>query len=99
MATCGTDVTGEPCDSDSVADAIDWDKDGVFDGGGVPAWYAADSIPASFESTSLLSTCSGCGIRVATETLMGSGRPGAVWVIVYLSDGVTNLSDMNATNS
>ena len=30
---------------------------------------------------------------------MGSGRPGAVWVIVYLSDGLTNLSDTHATNS
>ncbi len=74
--------------SDDIADTIDWDDDRTsYDGGGAPGWYAPDAIPASFESTSILSTCSGCGMRVATETLMGSGRPGAVWVIVFLSDG------------
>jgi Flp pilus assembly protein TadG len=90
--------TGDPCDSATISDAIDWDWTGGphhFDGGGAPGNY--DNLP-SFESTSPLSTCSGCGIRVATETLAGSGRPGAVWVIVYLSDGVTNLSDTYATN-
>jgi hypothetical protein len=92
------DTSGDPCDSDTIADTIDWNKDGVFDAGGAPGWYHSDQIPASFETTSILSTCSGCGIRVATETLQGSGRPGAVWVIVFLTDGLTNLSDRHATN-
>jgi len=46
-----------------------------------------------------LSTCSGCGIRVAANILKQYGRPTAVWVIVYLSDGITNMSDTHLTNS
>ncbi len=92
------DNNGDMCDQDNVADVIDWNHDGVYnDGGGTPGWYSPGGIPPDFESTSILSTCSGCGIRVATETLMQSGRAGAVWVIVYLSDGVTNLSDTHNT--
>ncbi len=40
-----------------------------------------------------LSTCVGCGMRVAGEILKRSGRPEAVWVVVFLSDGFTNLTD------
>ena len=94
------DATGDPCDDDDIADTIDWNGNGIFntvslDDGDTPPDY--DNLP-SFETTSILSTCSGCGIRVATETLQGSGRPGAVWVIVFLTDGLTNLSDRHATN-
>jgi hypothetical protein len=46
---------------------------------------------------SILSTCTGCGIRVATANLVGSGRSNAVWVMVMLSDGVANLSDTPIT--
>jgi hypothetical protein len=47
---------------------------------------------------SLLSTCTGCGIRQATEVLAAKGRPNGVWVMVFLSDGIANLSDTHATN-
>lgn len=50
-------------------------------------------------SLSPLSTCTGCGLRLATEVLKEYGRPGAVWVMVVLSDGMVNLSDMPATNT
>jgi len=40
------------------------------------------------------STCIGCGIRVAGDILKAQGRIDSVWVIVLLSDGATNLSDL-----
>jgi hypothetical protein len=86
-----------PCDDDSTLDAIDWNQDGL--------WNANDYLPAkdpfvagTYEVTSLLSTCSGCGIRVATQVLKDSGRPASVWIMVLLSDGIANLSDTHNTN-
>ncbi len=92
---------GDPCDADNILDVFDWDKDGV--------WYDSttgdhdtddeiDPTSSTYEDTSLLSTCYGCGLRVATETLKNDGRSGAVWVIVFLSDGVVNLSDDHDSN-
>jgi Putative Flp pilus-assembly TadE/G-like len=46
---------------------------------------------------SVVSTCTGCGIRVATNVLVSSGRTNAVWVMVFLSDGVANMSDTSQT--
>jgi hypothetical protein len=46
------------------------------------------------ESKSFLSTCSGCGIRTATQLLQVTGRPSALWVIIFLSDGAVNMSDV-----
>jgi len=43
---------------------------------------------------SFLSTCTGCGIRVAGTLLKTWGRDDSVWVIVFLSDGATNVSDV-----
>lgn len=94
-------LKGDPCDRDDILDVFDWDKDGI--------WYdpatgdhdtddEIDPTSSTFEDTSLLSTCYGCGIRVATETLQNDGRSGAVWVIVFLSDGIANLSDTPDTN-
>lgn len=40
------------------------------------------------------STCAGCGLRVAGDILKAQGRVDSVWVIVFLSDGATNLSDL-----
>jgi Putative Flp pilus-assembly TadE/G-like len=86
-----------PCDDDSTLDAIDWNQDGT--------WNASDYRPAkdpfvagTYEVTSLLSTCTGCGIRVATQVLKSGGRPSSVWVMVLLSDGIANLSDTHNTN-
>lgn len=40
------------------------------------------------------STCAGCGLRVAGDILKAQGRADSVWVIVFLSDGATNVSDL-----
>lgn len=37
--------------------------------------------------------CVGCGMRVAGDLLKASGRPESVWVMIFLSDGVANMSD------
>jgi hypothetical protein len=42
----------------------------------------------------VFSTCTGCGIREAGEILEAYGRRDSVWVIVFLSDGSTNVSDL-----
>jgi hypothetical protein len=47
---------------------------------------------------SVLSTCTGCGIRMATDQLVKGGRSNSVWVMVILSDGVANLTDTSMTN-
>ena len=41
-----------------------------------------------------LSTCTGCGMRLAGDILKNQGRVDSVWVIVLLSDGATNVSDL-----
>lgn len=83
------DVTGEPCDDDNRLDAYDWNGNGIF--GEDEDNY--DPVDGTYEDTSLLSTCIGCGMRVATEVLKGSGRPQSLWVIIFLTDGIANLSD------
>jgi hypothetical protein len=45
----------------------------------------------------VVSTCTGCGMREASNILVNFARPQAVWVIVFLSDGVANMSDTPAT--
>ncbi len=48
-----------------------------------------------FEAKDMLgSTCTGCGMRVAGDILKAQGRVDSVWVIVFLSDGTTNVSDL-----
>jgi hypothetical protein len=39
-------------------------------------------------------TCTGCGMRVAGDILKAQGRVDSVWIIVFLSDGTTNVSDL-----
>lgn len=100
---------GFPCDDDFKTDAYDWNGDGTYteddntaglayiakvtrdpDGGGPLNAFGVDSP---------LSTCTGCGMRTAANVLRRSGRPGAVWVIIFLSDGMANLSDTPNTSS
>jgi hypothetical protein len=50
------------------------------------------------KSTSIVSTCTGCGMRQASDTLVKYGRTGSVWTIVFLSDGVPNMSDTKFTD-
>ncbi len=83
-------VKGIPCDQDDVLDAYDWDSDGVVteeENQTSLDWLAQNG------SLSVLSTCTGCGIRVASNVLRANGRPGSVWVMILLSDGAVNLSD------
>jgi len=90
---------GVPCDDDYKLDAYDWSGDGQYDDGDhtlANDWlYNHDPDGAGPLSASLspLSTCTGCGMRTATNVLRQDGRPSAVWVIVFLSDGNVNLSD------
>jgi len=95
------DNTGDPCDRDDELDAFDWNRDGYWgtcpDTNYCPETVGGgdniDPIPGTFEDTSLVTTCSGCGLRVATDVLRATGRRNATWVIVFLSDGVANQSD------
>jgi hypothetical protein len=47
---------------------------------------------------SVVSTCTGCGIRLATQILTSTGRTNSVWVMVFLTDGATNMSDTPQTS-
>lgn len=95
---------GVPCDEDYLLDSYDWDGDGEYssaDTASIQAYYDSymtyynPNYPTieAFPSLSPLSTCTGCGLRVAGNELKKWGRPGAVWVVVLLSDGDANLSD------
>jgi hypothetical protein len=63
--------------------------------------YAEDGtcVPGYWQTLpmSILSTCTGCGIRMATNELVIGGRSNSVWVMVLLSDGVANLTDTPTT--
>jgi len=50
--------------------------------------------PTPDSSKAVFSTCTGCGIREAGAILETFGRQDSVWVIVFLSDGSTNVSDI-----
>ncbi len=88
------DTTGDPCDDDAMLDAYDWDADGI--------WHDVDdhniAVGKSREQNSQVSTCIGCGIRLATDVLKNGGRMDSVWVMVFLSDGLANLSDTQSSN-
>ncbi len=60
-------------------------------------WYNDNTSAYETLPMSILSTCTGCGIRVATANLVSGGRSNAVWVMVVLSDGVANLTDTPQT--
>jgi len=63
---------------DGDVNPMDVDGDGVY-----------------FEPNDILgSTCTGCGMRVAGDILKAQGRVDSVWIIVFLSDGTTNVSDL-----
>jgi Flp pilus assembly protein TadG len=53
---------------------------------------AACFTPSATRATA--SSCAGCGIRVAANILKQFGRPEAVWVIIFLSDGNVDMSDI-----
>ncbi|MBL8095518.1 MAG: VWA domain-containing protein [Anaerolineales bacterium] len=57
----------------------------------IPAGCADESPNPNY---STFAGCVGCGIRVASNILKASGRPEALWVIVFLSDGYVNVADV-----
>lgn len=89
--------TWKPCDDDSILDAFDWNDNLQWTDDNLPS--KDPFVVGSYEVTSLLSTCTGCGIRVGTQVLKNGGRPGSVWIMVLLSDGIANLSDTHNTYS
>jgi hypothetical protein len=54
---------------------------------------AACSTPNQNRSSGA-SSCVGCGIRVAGNILRQFGRTEALWVIIFLSDGFANMTDV-----
>jgi hypothetical protein len=83
----------QPCDNDNAWDAYDWNMDG--DHTNDSQCPDGEVCP---EYMSMLSTCTGCGIRQGTGILSEFGRPNGVWVVVFLSDGIANMSDTHDTN-
>jgi hypothetical protein len=93
------DNTGDACDREDLLDAFDWNGNGIWgEAADDTIAQTKNPIAGKFEDTSLLSTCSGCGLREATDQLSDNGRKDSVWVIVFLSDGIANLSDFPLTN-
>jgi Flp pilus assembly protein TadG len=43
---------------------------------------------------SLVDTCTGCGLRVGSNLLKITGRPEALWLMIFLSDGGVNVGDV-----
>jgi len=83
----------QPCDDDNLPDAYDWNMDGDHTNDG-----ACPDGKVCPEYMSMLSTCTGCGIRLGTQILSQFGRPNGVWVVVFLSDGIANMSDDHDSN-
>jgi len=88
---------GVPCDRDDRFDSIDWDRGGEWTENDHALADAIAGGDPDFKFTNL-STCIGCGVREGANQLKQGGRFGAVWVMVFLSDGAANLSDTHATN-
>ncbi len=78
----GNPAAGDMNPFDVDGDGLLGDYDGNDNGG------------AGLYNDSFLSTCTGCGVRVAGNILKQFGRSEAVWVIVFLADGATNVSDV-----
>ncbi len=94
------DERGVPCDYADKDDAYDWNHNTQYDDptdsdlGAAWLSYSKNTTATGGSGTfALVSTCTGCGIRAASNELRNNGRPGAVWVIVLLSDGGVNMSD------
>jgi len=87
------DHPSQPCDNNNALDAYDWNMDGNHTNDN----YCPTGKVCP-EYMSIPTTCTGCGLRQATSVLSEFGRPNGVWVIVFLSDGVANLSDTHSSN-
>jgi hypothetical protein len=88
---------GVPCDDDNKLDAYDFDGNGVYTTADTDAannWLA----DPKHHSLSINSTCTGCGMRAGSNILKLYGRPNAVWVMVFLSDGAANMTDTHTSD-
>jgi hypothetical protein len=95
-----TDHPGVPCDDPNLLDAFHWADTNTpaQDDAAAQAWLAdPHHDPDRTKSFSVVSTCTGCGIREGSNMLKQYGRAGAVWVMVLLSDGGANMSDTPTT--
>lgn len=71
---------------------FDVDEDGLLGDYDYPDISENEMVYDSF-----LSTCTGCGIRYAGQILKQEARSNSIWVIVFLADGATNVSDVPAS--
>jgi hypothetical protein len=72
---------------------LDIDGDGYYIGG-VPQMEGVLPDTSKGFGDAIVSTCTGCGMRIAGNILSDQGRVDSVWIIVILSDGSTNVSDL-----
>jgi len=72
---------------------LDLDDDGYYIGGAVQMEGVLPDTSKGF-GDAIVSTCTGCGMRLAGNILSSQGRVDSVWTIVLLSDGATNVSDL-----
>ncbi|GAP22234.1 TadE/TadG family type IV pilus assembly protein [Leptolinea tardivitalis] len=95
-----------PCDSNKpnadYLDSYDWNPNNVYDA--ADQTYARNYLNArgcnpdgdydscAWKYLTPNSTCTGCGIKTGADVLKKNGRPNSVWVMVFLSDGLVNLS-------
>ena len=88
---------GFPCDDDSVLDAYDFDEDKKYTSADTDAANDWVNNP-KHHSLSINSTCTGCGVRIASNLLKLNARLNSVWVMVILSDGIANITDTPLTD-
>lgn len=101
-ATVGTDSTGAYAAIDSVelSNSIQLPEGlgfGEFSPLNVDCTIANPTAAACSQpdpSKAIFKNCVGCGIRVAGTLLKKTGRPESLWLIVFLSDGFANMSDV-----
>ena len=55
--------------------------------------HYVSGVPVGFDDA-FVSTCTGCGMRLAGDILHSQGRVDSVWLIVFFTDGGTNASDL-----
>lgn len=72
---------------------LDIDNDGYYIAGAVQMEGVLPDTSKGF-GDAIVSTCTGCGMRMAGNILSSQGRVDSVWTIVLLSDGSTNVSDL-----
>lgn len=61
---------------------------------GDPLGQNASACVTPDPNLAIFKNCVGCGIRVAGTLLKKTGRPESLWLIVFLSDGFANMSDV-----